>query len=63
LARNFDKVFQRKDKELIVYCFIGQTACVDYLAGRALGYQVKLYDGSLQEWSRDPILPMEKSLR
>jgi thiosulfate/3-mercaptopyruvate sulfurtransferase len=63
LAMNFNKVLQRKDKEVIVYCFIGQTACVDYLAGRALGYDVKLYDGSLQEWSRDPNLPMQKNQR
>jgi thiosulfate/3-mercaptopyruvate sulfurtransferase len=33
---------------------------VDYLAGRSLGYRMKVYDGSMQEWSRDPNLPMEK---
>ena len=48
-----------KDRELVVYCFIGQTASVVYLAGRVLGYQMKLYDGSMQEWSRIPELPME----
>jgi thiosulfate/3-mercaptopyruvate sulfurtransferase len=29
------------------------------MAGRILGYDVKLYDGSLQEWSRIDTLPME----
>lgn len=49
------------EKELVTYCFIGQTASVVYLAGRALGYDMKLYDGSLQEWSRLDELPMEKT--
>ncbi|HQQ97972.1 MAG TPA: sulfurtransferase [Cyclobacteriaceae bacterium] len=48
-----------KSKELVTYCFIGQTASVVYLAGRSLGYDMKLYDGSMQEWSRIPELPME----
>lgn len=48
-----------KDKEIVTYCFIGQTASVVYLAGRILGYNMKLYDGSMQEWSRLPELPME----
>jgi thiosulfate/3-mercaptopyruvate sulfurtransferase len=61
IGMNLSKVLPSKDKELVVYCFIGQTACVDYLAGRSLGYRMKVYDGSMQEWSRDPTLPMEKT--
>ncbi|MBL7848230.1 MAG: sulfurtransferase [Cyclobacteriaceae bacterium] len=49
------------DKELVAYCFIGQTASVVYMAGRILGYNMKLYDGSIQEWSRLSELPMEKT--
>lgn len=49
------------DKELVAYCFIGQTASVVYMAGRILGYNMKLYDGSIQEWSRLTDLPMEKT--
>lgn len=49
------------DKEIVAYCFIGQTASVVYMAGRILGYDMKLYDGSMQEWSRIPELPMEKT--
>ena len=52
---------ESKDKEVITYCFIGQTASVVYLAGRILGYDMKLYDGSMQEWSRFDELPMEKT--
>lgn len=51
----------RKDQEVVTYCFIGQTASVVYMAGRVLGYDIKLYDGSLEEWSRQDNLPMETS--
>jgi thiosulfate/3-mercaptopyruvate sulfurtransferase len=61
LEKNFSSVVPDKNKELVVYCFIGQTASVDYLVGRSLGYKMKLYDGSMQEWSRDEKMPMEKT--
>ncbi len=61
VEKNFTTVVPDKSKEVVVYCFIGQTACVDYLAGRSLGYKMKVYDGSMQEWSRDEKLPMEKT--
>jgi thiosulfate/3-mercaptopyruvate sulfurtransferase len=61
LEANFTAVVPDKKKEIVLYCFIGQTACVDYLAGRVSGYRVKLYDASLQEWSRRDELPMEKT--
>ena len=61
LQKNFSSVVPGKEKEVVVYCFIGQTASVDYLVGRELGYKMKLYDGSMQEWSRDEKMPMEKT--
>lgn len=61
LLKNFQAVLPDKKKEVVTYCFIGQTASVIYLTGRALGYNVKVYDGSMQEWSRLPELPMEKT--
>lgn len=61
LEKNFTVLVPDKKKEIVVYCFIGQTACVDYLAGRSIGYTMKVYDGSMQEWSRDETLPMEKT--
>lgn len=61
LQKNFSSVIPTHDKEVVVYCFTGQTASVDYLVGRSLGYKMKLYDGSMHEWSRVPGLPMEKT--
>ncbi len=61
LLKNFQAVLPDKNKEVVTYCFIGQTASVIYLAGRSLGYNIKVYDGSMQEWSRMPELPMEKT--
>jgi len=61
LLKNFQAVLPDKNKEVVTYCFIGQTASVIYLTGRSLGYNVKVYDGSMQEWSRMPELPMEKT--
>ena len=59
LQAYFTPVVPDKNKEVVAYCFIGQTASVVYMAGRILGYNMKLYDGSLQEWSRIDSLPME----
>lgn len=61
LESYFNPVVPDKQKEVVTYCFIGQTACVVYMAGRLLGYRMKLYDASLQEWSRKDELPMEKT--
>ena len=61
LLKNFQTVLPDKNKEVVTYCFIGQTASVIYLTGRSLGYNIKVYDGSMQEWSRKPELPMEKT--
>lgn len=61
LETYFSPAVPDKSKEVVAYCFIGQTASVVYMAGRLLGYRVKLYDASLQEWSRKEELPMEKT--
>lgn len=43
---------------IITYCHVGQQATVLYFAGRVSGKNVKLYDGSFQDWSSRPELPV-----
>jgi thiosulfate/3-mercaptopyruvate sulfurtransferase len=47
---------------IIAYCHVGQQATAVLFAARSLGYDVKLYDGSFQDWSLRK-LPVESSRR
>lgn len=44
---------------VVTYCHIGQQGTVDYFAAKMLGYKVKLYDGSYDEWSKLTQFPVE----
>lgn len=52
LQAMFDKAGAKKDVPVVTYCHIGQQASLAYFAARMLGYEVRIYDGSFQEWSR-----------
>lgn len=43
---------------IVTYCHIGQQATVLFFAGRLSGKNVKLYDGSFQDWSARSELPV-----
>jgi thiosulfate/3-mercaptopyruvate sulfurtransferase len=45
-------------KEVVTYCRVGSRASAVYFAARLLGYRVRLYDGSMNEWSGKPELPV-----
>lgn len=46
---------------IVVYCHIGQQASAAYFAARYLGYDVRLFDGSWEDWSAHKDLPAETS--
>jgi len=61
LRKLFEEQKISPESLVITYCGTGILASVDYFAARLLGYRVRLYDGSFQEWSRDESLPVSKT--
>lgn len=48
-----------RDKEIILYCNIGNSCTVVYFAYRLLGHKkAVVYDGSMIEWAADPNMPL-----
>jgi thiosulfate/3-mercaptopyruvate sulfurtransferase len=46
---------------IIGYCHLGQQATAMLFAARRLGYSVRLYDGSFEDWTVHAALPVEKT--
>lgn len=51
LQKLFDEAGVEKGDAVVTYCHIGQQASLAYFVARMLGYKVRIYDGSFQEWS------------
>lgn len=58
LLNAFEELGVNKNTLAIIYCGSGIWASPVYFIGRYLGYDVKLYDASFQEWGNDENLPI-----
>jgi thiosulfate/3-mercaptopyruvate sulfurtransferase len=52
IAARFKAAGVKPGDKVIAYCHVGQQATATLFAARTLGIDVKLYDGSFEEWSR-----------
>jgi thiosulfate/3-mercaptopyruvate sulfurtransferase len=59
LAALFAKANVQPGDTVVAYCHIGQQATGTIFAARLLGYQVRLYDGSFEDWSGRQDFPVE----
>ncbi len=63
IQKNYTAAGAPNGKKLITYCEIGWQASHDYFTAKYLGYDVKMYDGSFQEWSqlkKQPVVTGDK---
>ena len=60
LREMFANAGVKPNDTIVAYCHVGQQATALLFAAEALGYNVKLYDGSFQDWKRRH-LPTESS--
>jgi len=58
LHKLFEAYHIEPETTIVVYCGSGIWASTVYFAAKCLGYKVRLYDGSIQEWGRDESLPI-----
>jgi thiosulfate/3-mercaptopyruvate sulfurtransferase len=59
LAALFAKAGVKPGDTIVGYCHLGQQATAMLFAARSLGYNVLLYDGSFEDWSRHVEYPVD----
>jgi thiosulfate/3-mercaptopyruvate sulfurtransferase len=60
LAGVFRAAGVRPGDEVVTYCHIGQQATLVYVVAKELGYIVRLYDGSYEDWGGREKFPVER---
>ena len=60
LRQQLENAGAKPGAEVVTYCHIGQQASALYFVAKLLGYHVHLYDGSFEEWSANPSLPVTR---
>ena len=52
LTKKYDAIGAAKGTPLVSYCMVGMRASVTYFVARHLGYDARMYDGSIVDWTR-----------
>ena len=52
LKKKYDAIGAAKGTPLVSYCMVGMRASVTYFVARHLGYDARMYDGSIVDWGR-----------
>ena len=52
LRKKFEAIDANPATPLVSYCMVGMRASVTYFVARHLGYDARLYDGSIVDWTR-----------
>jgi thiosulfate/3-mercaptopyruvate sulfurtransferase len=52
LKKRYEAIDAAAGTPLVSYCMVGMRASVTYFVARHLGYDARLYDGSIVDWTR-----------
>ncbi|HYK91036.1 MAG TPA: sulfurtransferase [Acidobacteriota bacterium] len=63
LRKIFEDAGIKSGNHIVAYCHIGQQASLVYFVARYLGFEPSLYDGSFEDWSARPDLPVATDKR
>jgi thiosulfate/3-mercaptopyruvate sulfurtransferase len=59
IASQLQEIGIDKHKKIITHCETHHRSGLTYLVGKALGYDIRAYDGSWSEWGNHPNTPIE----
>ncbi len=51
LLQKFQAIGAAKETPLVSYCMVGMRASVTYFVARHLGFDARMYDGSIEDWT------------